>query len=673
MKKILLVLFVFLITTAQARQQLLNISSSSIKIDPEIIKSFDLQPEIYVSVLLRDESNLVYEGDFKQRENTFDLKRKYFEKSHEEVLSTLTKKDFRLEYRYTTINAFTGFLTRSGLEKLKMNTKVETIETNKMINQNLQQSVPLINADKVWSVIFNNSNITGKGNTTVCVIDGGINYTHSDLGACSFNDFSNNNCTKVISGYDYCATNNCATNDTDPMDNLGHGTHVAGIIGANGKIKGVAPDVNLIAMKVCEDNSSRCGTIAIGKGVDWCRSNASIYNISTITISIGDNLIYGSNCDPSYSGYSTTTTAINNAFDSGIYVDISSGNDGYMNGTSWPSCTRGSSSVGAIYDNSLGRQPPNGNWTPANCFDTNSRIDIITCFTNRANNLDLLAPGSIINSTTFNGIYAEDSGTSMAAPHVAGLAALLKQANGSLLPTQIETTMKRTGKPIYDNATKLTFPRIDAYRSVMSVLYDIFVNDLKKLYSDDQGRWVFEFSMFNDLSVNATVNWTMHFGDGNNVTSSSFVINPYNESLVYVDYIYPKEGRFNVTVNIMSENGTVANQTMQINVSKPNLRATNLSVLDTNSTRRIFEIWINNNASAQYSNITWQLNATGSGNDPVSSLQTMTLASNETAFVYVDYVYSQLGSHDVNATVDYDGRHSESNETDNTKTIVDLG
>jgi subtilisin family serine protease len=103
----------------------------------------------------------------------------------------------------------------------------------------LDNSVSLINAPDIWQLRDSGGdNITGKG-VLVAVIDTGIDYMHPDLGGGFGPGY------KVVGGFDF------ANNDSDPMDDNGHGTLVAGIIAANGNLKGVAPDANLLAYIGC--------------------------------------------------------------------------------------------------------------------------------------------------------------------------------------------------------------------------------------------------------------------------------------------------------------------------------------------------------------------------------------------------------------------------------------
>ena len=99
----------------------------------------------------------------------------------------------------------------------------------------LRQSVPQIRADRVHLEL----SATGKG-IVVAVLDTGIDYMHADLGGGIGPEF------KVIGGYDF------VNNDDDPRDDQGHGTSVAGVVAADGGLKGVAPDARLLAFKVAD-------------------------------------------------------------------------------------------------------------------------------------------------------------------------------------------------------------------------------------------------------------------------------------------------------------------------------------------------------------------------------------------------------------------------------------
>lgn len=330
----------------------------------------------------------------------------------------------------------------------------------------LTESVPLIQANKVWKIVLNGTNVTGKG-ISVCVIDTGVDYTHADLGGCF-----GVNC-KVIAGYDF------VNSDSDPMDDNGHGTHVAGIIAANGYLKGVAPDAKIVAVKVLDANGNGYLTDIVS-GIEWCINHSDDYNISVISMSLGTEDYHNSTyCDNDFSGEQGAylTETINKAVGKGISVVVATGNEGNYSGISSPACIYNSTRVGATYDmdytNSISYCL--NSLCTETCTDSNPKTDNITCFTNRGGEFDiiLLAPGALINSTLPNG-YGEEAGTSMATPHVSGAIALIKQVNKNLKPKQIEKILNKTGKQIYDSATARYYPRIDVYEAVSKIIPKLY-------------------------------------------------------------------------------------------------------------------------------------------------------------------------------------------------------
>ena len=210
----------------------------------------------------------------------------------------------------------------------------------------------------------------------VAVIDTGITYTHPDLAA------------NYVGGWDF------VNNDADPMDDQGHGTHVAGTIAAarNGVgVVGVAPGARLYAVKVLGANGSGSYS-AIIAGIDWATAN---------DMQVTNNSYGGT-------GYSATMElAFANAAAAGVVSVASAGNSG--------SCAGAGDSIGypAKYSSVI---------AVAAIDDTDARA----CFSSTGPDLELAAPGVQINSTIKTGGYGSKwNGTSMASPHVAGMAALL--------------------------------------------------------------------------------------------------------------------------------------------------------------------------------------------------------------------------------------------------------
>ena len=237
--------------------------------------------------------------------------------------------------------------------------------------------------------------ITGSSEIVIGVVDSGIDYNHPDL---------NNNmwiapANQGIFGWDFYR------NNRDPMDRTGHGTHVAGTIGAIGNnligVTGVCWDIKLAALKI-GGNSNRVETAAAIKAIDYSNKN----NIPILNNSWGGR------------AYSVSLKfAIENY--NGLFI-AAAGNNGSNNDRipTYPASYTSDNiiSVAAINQNNN-----------------------LTSFSNYGfASVDIAAPGFSILSTILNGGYGYKNGTSMAAPHVAGAAALLKVYRPDLTSLEIK-------------------------------------------------------------------------------------------------------------------------------------------------------------------------------------------------------------------------------------------
>jgi len=389
-----------------------------------------------------------------EKEDLEEIREKV-DRAQERIEASLNGSEIEIKQKYETINAIVVNVSRDDIKKLKNNPDIERIVLDEVKELFLNDSVQLINADSVHGIQINGINITGLGET-VCIIDSGVDYNHSALGS----GFGN----KIIAGYDF------VNNDTDPMDDMGHGTLVAGIIGStDSKYKGIAPDSKIVAIKVCD--AFGCLTSNILAGIDWCINNSQTYNISVISMSLGAG---------AYSDYCNDVpeaTAINSAFSNGIFVSVASGNNNMTNAISEPACVENATSVGATTKN-----------------------DQIWNGTNRASILDLLAPGVNINSTYMGNTFEMRSGTSAAAPHVSGAALLMKQyaklvGYSNISPYVIKTLLKRNGKDIYDEASGITFKRIDVLNATLAI---IPINESENSLHDENVKIIFNQAV--DLS-----------------------------------------------------------------------------------------------------------------------------------------------------------------------------
>jgi subtilisin family serine protease len=283
--------------------------------------------------------------------------------------------------------------------------------------------------------------ITGKGQS-VAILDTGVDYNHPALGGGWGRT--------VIGGWDF------VKNDSDPMDETGHGTMVAGMIASKQfsyggfKYRGIAPGAKIVALRI-EDNSDYLPDSRIEQALQWVISHRKQYNITAVNMSLGDGDYERKFTRGPYGDELATLRKM------GVFITAASGNDGVGSpGINYPAADPNVVGVGSVD----GR-------------------DMISGFTSRAADLDLLAAGDgIVAPSIANGshIYLKGSGTSFAAPEVAGAAMLLHQANPKLNVTQILGILKATASKNWDGdleypATYLTYRRLDldnAIRSAMS-------------------------------------------------------------------------------------------------------------------------------------------------------------------------------------------------------------
>ncbi|PNQ57666.1 alkaline serine protease, partial [Vibrio agarivorans] len=223
-----------------------------------------------------------------------------------------------------------------------------------------------------------NTEYDGTG-VTAYVIDTGVNNEHEEFGS------------RASSGYDF------VDDDDDASDCNGHGTHVAGTIG--GKEYGVAKNVSIVGVRVlsCRGSGSLSGVIS---GIEWVAENANGPSVANMSLGGGKSVAIDS--------------AVESAIQSGVTFMLAAGNSDADACTTSPARVQAGVTVGST---------------------TNS--DSRSSFSNWGSCVDLFAPGSDIKSAWYDGGYKTISGTSMATPHVAGVAALYLQENNSLSPQQV--------------------------------------------------------------------------------------------------------------------------------------------------------------------------------------------------------------------------------------------
>lgn len=558
------------------------------------------------------------------------------------VLSSLSPDEFILEeISRGTPPVITGNATKSAISKLENSSLVGKIYYNTGKGELfLQDSVSLINANIVWNISYGSSNLTGS-NVTICIVDTGVNYSHPDLGGCNSSTFLAGNCSKVIGGYDYLDS----PDDSDPMDTDedGHGTHVTGIVAANGKIKGVAPDAKIVAVRAL-------GTLSqMRDGIQWCIDNRNTFSppIRIITLSGGTGELYESICD----GKDIVVNKSNEAKYYGILMIAAVGNHYQNKSISSPACGSNVTSVSAT-----------------------NKFDVIENYSDRNSITDLVAPGGSINSTVGNqsscptgcvcsGSYMVCSGTSMAAPHVAATAALLIQRNPDLNPDQIAEVLSVTGKTINDsadslhpNGSNLNFRRIDVLKAIMAVNASLLqVPSISEIYSNDT-RKIYEFKILNaNLSNITNISWQAIVENGSVVNSTISASLLYKQSvMVLFEQNFSKRGIADVNFSARADNLFYSkNYTAQAG----DLYISQFNDLATNGTQKIYDFRIATNKTSNVTGINWSYDYGDNGN--VSANQLTDLQPGKEIFVIVQRNYAGLANRILNATAFTTSRFAE--------------
>ena len=330
-----------------------------------------------------------------------------------------------------------------GLTSILNDDEVESIEEDLPLYLNLTQTAAITKSDLAWS-----SGYRGAGQT-IAILDTGVDSAHPFLSgkvvneAC-FSAGGANSTSLCPNGADRQTGPGSARPCSDSTLSCYHGTHVAGIAagkaGVLSNAAGMAPDAKIIAIQVftrdCEPGGS-CSLSAytsdLGLALDYVYQLRSTYAISSINMSLGGGL-YSANCDsqsPSLKTLIDTLRAAN------IATVVAAGNNGSTDSISLPACISSAISVGAT-----------------------TKSNVVADYSNSSGLVSLLAPGSAIYSSLPGGGYGTASGTSMAAPHVAGIWALMKAAKPTASVSEILAPLQSSGLAITDNRNGIVKPLI---------------------------------------------------------------------------------------------------------------------------------------------------------------------------------------------------------------------
>jgi subtilisin family serine protease len=420
----------------------------------------------------------------------------------------LSEEDVAQEHELDELPVMIVEATEEGIEKLEEHPLVKEVIIDFALDLYLQDSVPLVNASYVHNISVNGQNLTGEG-VAVCYIDTGITPLHEAFTGRIVRE----KC--LCQG---CCQGSSQSDDATDTHSQSHGTHVAGIIGANAQKIGVAPGVNLVAVKVCGGSCMLADVLA---GMNFCVAQKNNYGIKVMSVSLGDNSKYiTQGACPTY-----LDSAINAAYNAGMIVTIASGNNGYTNGISYPSCSPNAMAIGAT-----------------------TKADAMASYSNRGILLEMLAPGSSISSSVKNGGYGSLSGTSMSSPHVAGAAAILYQYAEL---AGINYTVDDIWSALLNSSMVSGFPRLDVYSSLKSLGYRGPVHAVV-------------------IPWNVTVLSPMGRVPADDVLFSVNITGNYSNTTVFTITWSSNESKKDWTGNNVFEDLNLGNQTITVNVTDGN-------------------------------------------------------------------------------------------------------
>jgi hypothetical protein len=307
-------------------------------------------------------------------------------------------KSVEVNDELVTLKAMNAVLTESAIDSLVKDPDIDYLERDlkqkiELLGTPGQWNVEAVNAPKAWEQGY-----SGQG-VKVAIIDSGIGV-HADL-------------PNVIQRLSFTQSTG-AVADVAPYDHNGHGTHVAGIVGAkqggatSGGLDyvGVAPNVSLYSLKVVDGTQ---GTVLdVIEAIDWAIAN----KMDIINLSLGLT-----------THVQLLQDAVDRAFKAGIVVVGAAGNDGNGFPINYP----------AKYDSVI-------------AVSSVDQTKGISGFSSTGPEVEFTAPGGAVKSTYMSGgtaTYATVGGTSQAAPHVAGFAALLLQKDPSKSPNEIRADLKK--------------------------------------------------------------------------------------------------------------------------------------------------------------------------------------------------------------------------------------
>jgi subtilisin len=317
----------------------------------------------------------------------------------------------------------------------------------------LASSVLSMDVEDAWARGFLGEDLT------VAVIDGGIATNHAMLSgkavgaACFSATFGGDTVTQCPSGQTPEIGSGAASNCPFGSDRCDHGTHVASIaVGNDGTNFGVARAAQLMPIdvfsevsseSVCDPDPAPCeltDSLAVLEALNYVNENAEAFNVVAVNLSLGG----GSNAGPCDSD--PRKLVIDMLRDKGVVTTAAAGNQGSNGAINAPACISSAVAVGATNDGTS-----------------------IASFSNFASFMNVMAPGVSVRAADPDGGLISRSGTSMAAPHVAGAYAVIRSALEQATVDEIDNAIAATGLDVSRTGQNFTLPRLQVHKAILEL------------------------------------------------------------------------------------------------------------------------------------------------------------------------------------------------------------
>ena len=472
-----------------------------------------------------------------------------------------------------------------------------------------------INAPAAWDIG------TGNSNVVIAVVDTGVDYTHPDISGNYLKDEEGNPIGKDF-----------INNDDDPRDDHGHGTHCAGTIGGVGDntigVTGVCWKVSIMAVK-CLSSSGQGSAETVADSIEWAARNGA----DVISMSLGSS-------QPS----SVVEDAVNFAYGEGVVLVAAAGNSA-SSAKHYP----------AAYDKVI-------------AVAATDKNDKRASFSQYGSWIDVAAPGvDILSTIPGNKEYDTKSGTSMACPHVAGLAGLLLSKNPNLSNSEVRDILRSTTDTINPDHPIGT-GRINAFKALKSISIlecSPESHDFGEMHKDETNSTNLQITTSStetiSFSISEQVNWltvTPNGGSCSETLPADITVDitcenlPYgiNEGSIKIDAGEAGSAVFEVSVKIIGYSpdkpddpyppndatGVELNPTLSIRVTDPdndNMNVTFYNAKDNSKIHTQNRVPSGTTATAQWKNLengqTYQWYATADDGFTNTTSETYTFTTNQ--------------------------------------------